>query len=185
MSDIHIMLNGSYTLHLEVEFLCWVSVWATALHVSSDWLYSLLANEVWGKVMYLHLSVIGIHRGDVYLNIKFRHAPWADTPPRKTAPKANTPQVDISQADTLLGRSPPLDTTGYSQQAGGRHPTGMYSCFAVCLQMLIFGGKFSHLSQQISWQWSHNSITTNLQVSCCLRLNRSPETTRCNVRRHF
>ena len=24
---------------------------------------------------------------------------------------------------------PPSDTTGYNQQAGGTHPTGMYSCF--------------------------------------------------------
>ena len=26
------------------------------------------------------------------------------------------------------GRPPPRDTTGYGQQAGGTHPTGMHSC---------------------------------------------------------
>ena len=33
-----------------------------------------------------------------------------------------------------LGRPPlppPSDTTGYGQQAGGTHPTGMHSCFII------------------------------------------------------
>ena len=33
-----------------------------------------------------------------------------------------------TQADTPR-QIPPLDTTGYSLQAGGTHPTGMQSCF--------------------------------------------------------
>ena len=27
-----------------------------------------------------------------------------------------------------IGRTPPSDTMGYGQQAGGTHPTGMHSC---------------------------------------------------------
>ena len=40
--------------------------------------------------------------------------PCADTPPVKT-PTRQTP--------------PPPDTTGYGQQVGGTHRTGMHSCF--------------------------------------------------------
>ena len=41
-------------------------------------------------------------------------------------------------ADTLPARhlpwaDNPSDTTGYGQQAGGTHPTGMHTCFRFCL----------------------------------------------------
>ena len=42
---------------------------------------------------------------------------WADTPGLPTGVWADTPPRDT------------CDTTGYGQQAGGTHPTGMYSCF--------------------------------------------------------
>ena len=53
-----------------------------------------------------------------------RHPP-GQTPPRQTPPWADTPQ---------LGRHPPAQCMlGYSQQAGGTHPTGMQSCFVLYL----------------------------------------------------
>ena len=32
-----------------------------------------------------------------------------------------------------MGRPPQWDTTGYGQQAGGTHPTGMHSCLNIIL----------------------------------------------------
>ena len=64
--------------------------------------FLLPTNEVRGKIMFLHLSMILFTGGGVY------------------PPVGQTPQ-----ADTI---APPSDTTGYGQQAGGMHPTGMYSC---------------------------------------------------------
>ena len=63
------------------------------------------ANEVWGKVMLLHLCVILFTGGGL--------PPWE------------------SASRGLVGQNPPppqLDTTGYGQRAGGTHPTGMHSC---------------------------------------------------------
>ena len=37
-----------------------------------------------------------------------------------------TPSIQTPPRQTPL---PPLDITGYSQQAGDTHPTGMYSCY--------------------------------------------------------
>ena len=47
-----------------------------------------------------------------------RHLPWADIPPGQTPPW-QTPQTNTPT---------PSDTTGYGQQEGGTHPTGMHSC---------------------------------------------------------
>ena len=65
-----------------------------------------------------------------------RH-PWADTPSRH--PWADTPWADPPPGrHTYLGRHPPgkhptpSDTTGYGQQAGGMHPTGMHICIQKC-----------------------------------------------------
>ena len=57
------------------------------------------ANEVWGKVMFLHLSVIH----SVYEGVCIRES-WG---------RPLTPS----------------DTTGHGQRAGGTHPTGMHYCF--------------------------------------------------------
>ena len=46
------------------------------------------------------------------------HRGWAD-PPMQTLPG--------------LVRHPPGSTTGYDQQAGGTHPTGMHTCFYIFL----------------------------------------------------
>ena len=62
--------------------------------------------QVWGKVMFLHLYVI-LFTGRGVCPV----ACWDTHPPRQTPP----------------GRHP-RDTTGYGQQAGGTHPTGMHTC---------------------------------------------------------
>ena len=61
------------------------------------------ANEVWSKVMFLHLCVI-LFREGVCL------------------------QGGLHPGG--LGKSPPSDTTGYGPRVGGTHPTGMHSCLA-------------------------------------------------------
>ena len=79
-----------------------------------------------------------VHRG-VYPSIQ-----WGRHPP----PKADMPSLGrhLPQAD-----SPHSDTTGYSQQVGGTHPTGIHTCFFsehlvihLCIQRLItFVEKYS------------------------------------------
>ena len=73
-------------------------------NVTKSW-FPLLqpANEVWGKVMFLHLSVILFMGGGQW----GRHRP-GQTPP--------------------LWADPPPDTMGYGQQVGSMHPTGMHTC---------------------------------------------------------
>ena len=52
------------------------------------------------------------------------HTPWADTP------WADTPWADTPLGRYSPGRHPPVQCMlGYGQQAGGKHPTGMHSCF--------------------------------------------------------
>ena len=76
------------------------------------------ANEVWGKVMFLHLSLsVILFKGDV-----FPIACWDTHPARQTLLPRQNPSP---QADT------PPDTTGYDQQAGGMHPTGMHTCYYI------------------------------------------------------
>ena len=65
-----------------------------------------LTKEVWGKVMFLHLSVILFTRGGVS-----QHAMEQTSPPSRADPP---------------GQTHPSDTTGYGQQAGGTQPTGMH-----------------------------------------------------------
>ena len=51
-----------------------------------------------------------------------RHTRWADTPTGQTAPMAETT----------------ADTTGYSQQVGSTHPTGMHSYLSLNISFAIF-----------------------------------------------
>ena len=97
------------------------------------------ANEVWGKVIFLHLFVILFTRG--YLT-----PPWEQTPPGTrytpqdqvhppdqvhprgpgTPPRADTPR---DQVHPPRSRHPPgAEHAGrYGQYVGGTHPTGMQS----------------------------------------------------------
>ena len=75
------------------------------------------ANEVWGKVMFLHLSVNLFTRWGVSAPLHTGiHTPPGQTPlpPRHTLPW----QTPLPQADNPPGQTPPTsDTTGYGQQA--------------------------------------------------------------------
>ena len=82
------------------------------------------ANEVWGKVMFLYLSVSHTVRGEGGV------CPitcW-DTHPPGRHPQGRHPPGQTR---------PPPDTTGYDQQAGGTHPTGMHICLHV-IKILVF-----------------------------------------------
>ena len=67
------------------------------------------ANEVWGKVMFLHLSVI-LSTGEGVCN-------QGPSPSRRGSVCKGVGQPPV----------PPSDTMEYSQRAGGTHPTGMHS----------------------------------------------------------
>ena len=77
------------------------------------------ANEVWDKVMFLHLSVIFVHRGCV--------SQHAMDPPGQTPPLARTHTHTHTHTHTPLGRQP-LET---ATEEGSTHPTGMHSCFTI------------------------------------------------------
>ena len=90
-------------------------------------IYALLppANEVWGKVIFFHLSVILFTGGSASVHAGILPPPtlWEQTP-QSRHPRG---------ADTPLGQTPPCTVHAgrYGQQAGGMHPTGMQSCYKV------------------------------------------------------
>ena len=92
----------------------------------------------WGKVMFLHVSVI-LFTGGVCLS-----ACWDTTPPEQTPP----------------GQAPPgaVHAERYGQHAGGTHPTGMHSCWRLVLLDKIFLFWFTrlHSSRHINKVWIHN-----------------------------
>ena len=109
------------------------------------------ANEVCGKVMILHLSVILFGGSFCPIACWVTHPlevdtplprPESDIPPRQTLPGTRGRQPS---GQTPLSRQPPWadtqppDTTGYGQQLGGTHPTGMHFYF----------GKYYYLSNRI------------------------------------
>ena len=73
-------------------------------------------NEVWGKLMFLHLSVShSVHRGNLphcmlgYTSLGRYALPWQSPPARHPLPTS--------------------DITGCGQQAGGTHPAEMHTCY--------------------------------------------------------
>ena len=122
------------------------------------------ANEVWGKVIFLHLSVILFTGGGVpgqvlppgqvhpsgQVHPPALIHPLAGTPPWVgTPPWAGRPPGQVHP----LGRYTPGQVhprqcmLGYGQQAGGTYPTGMHSCSCILLarrlQSFEFGQKTS------------------------------------------
>ena len=98
-------------------------------------------NEVWAKVMFLHLSVIlstgGGHLVSAPLHAGI-HTPLGRHPlgrhPLGRHPLGRHPLGRHPPGRHPLGRHPrqtppPPSTTGYGQQAGGTHPIGLHSCF--------------------------------------------------------
>ena len=87
----------------------------------------------WGKVMFLHVSVILLTGGvSASVHAGIHHPPWKQTPTpgADTSPGADTPGADTPGADTPLEETPPgaVHAGRHGQQAGGTHPTGMHTC---------------------------------------------------------
>ena len=92
------------------------------------------ANEVWGKVMFLHLSVShSVHREGGWIpNMHHRsHHQGRSAPGGGVCIPSGEQTPSRSAYRGLGGWADPQDTwdtTGWSK-AGGTHPTGIYSCF--------------------------------------------------------
>ena len=75
--------------------------------------------------MFLHMSVI-LFTGGVCLSACWDIPPEQTPPPREqTPPGADTPQEQTPQEQPPPGA---VHAGRYGQQAGGTHPTGMYTC---------------------------------------------------------
>ena len=88
-------------------------------------------NEVWGKVMFSQASVIPSARKGWLPSIHHRshdqgglHPGGGGMPPGGSASRGSASR---GVGQTLPTRDT-WDTTGYGQQVGGTHPTGMHSC---------------------------------------------------------
>ena len=119
-----------------------------------EWTLLPPSNEAWGKIIFLHLSVILFTGGSTWAGTPWqvhclgRYTPQ-QVPPRQVHPPGRynpAQQVQPPQAGTLPWQVPPWAGTppdrypprqvqppqkcmlGYGQQAGGTHPTGMHSC---------------------------------------------------------
>ena len=104
-----------------------------------NWRYLLLppANEVWGKVICLHLFVI-LFTGGLPQCMLGCSPGTRQMPPgtRQTPPPQDQADTLRDQADTPVTRQTPQDKTppGPSRQCvGGMYPTGMQSCFKIIL----------------------------------------------------
>ena len=92
------------------------------------------ANEVWSKVIFLHLSVSHSVHGGVPGQVPPRqvhprqvHPTGQVQPPQQVQPPR---QVHPPGQVHLLPGTPPWQCMlGYGQQVSGTHPTGMHSCF--------------------------------------------------------
>ena len=93
------------------------------------------ANEVWGKVMFLHLCVILFTggRGVCPTPSGCRPPRVGQTPWMQTSRVGQTPPPGCRHPG--LGRPPWMQTPPYSQQAGGTHPTGMHTYFGICISL--------------------------------------------------
>ena len=95
------------------------------------------ANEVWGKVIFLPLSVgHSVHGGgegclpgppSLGRHPLGRHPP-RQTPPGQTPSGRQPLQADTPQADNHYSRQIPPIPHEMATEAGSTHPTGMHSC---------------------------------------------------------
>ena len=98
------------------------------------------ANEVWGKVIFLHLSVI-LFPGGVPGQVP---SPLAGTHPGRYTPWQVHPQQVHPQGRytpiphwTVTPSPQAVHARRYWQQAGSTHPTGMHSCFQIIFCPLV------------------------------------------------
>ena len=124
-----------------------------AIRILLEWFFVFIllppTNEVWGKVIFLHLSVIlftGVWSASVHAGISpppppGPGTPWSRHPPGTRHPQSRHPRQGrhpLGPGTPPWSRHPPpprADPPGavhagrYGQQAGGMHPTGMQSCY--------------------------------------------------------
>ena len=129
-------------------------------------------NEVWGKVMFLHLFVI-LFTGGMSVPL---HAGIHPRTPLDTRWHTHTPDIPP------LSRNPLLGYYGYGKQAGGKHPTGMQSCcqwiFTVrvddlTLQLSISANKMIRWTTRRNFHQMPTARSTRVCVSLWTRLNMS------------
>ena len=59
------------------------------------------------------------------------------------------PGWDLRPGGSASGAETPSDTIGYSQHAGGTHPTGMHSSFVKVIDLVAMNEKFSMVPQLV------------------------------------
>ena len=78
----------------------------------------------WGKVMFLHVSVILFTGGGCLSHCMLGYSPGTRHPPQTRHPQSRQPLgADTPPSAVHAGR--------YRQQASGTHPTGMQSCVEI------------------------------------------------------
>ena len=118
--------------------------------------------QSWGKVMFLHLSVI-LFTGRRCLadtpsqaDICPGRHPWADTLPGRHTPRQTHSQADTPLADTPLGRQPPRQTFQ------GRHsPRGRWllqRTVRIVLEYILVTNIFCHWICWIQWKCLRNIL---------------------------
>ena len=73
-----------------------------------------------------------------------------------------------------VGHTPPSDTTGYGQRAGGTHPTGMHSCLKI-----LWGT--SHISPGDVCPWFQIRMYPSLPYPCEIDSSHSSLLSRINL----
>ena len=111
---------------------CTNSTLAWVLHPGYFWLPP--TNEVWAKVMFLHVSVI-LFTGEVAVLSRMCY-------PRKGGAILSMGVLSLAAPPGWQTIAPPRmaedGNTPYSQQVGSMHPTGILSCY--CQQMKLQEG---------------------------------------------
>ena len=145
----------------------------------------LAANEVWGKVMFLHLCVILLRGGGWLPSMHHRsHEQWGMHPEVVCIQGAFCLQggsasggvchqggglpprgVFIQGVLPRGGGADPPSTTGYDQQAGGMHPTGMHSCFSGVYAWKSIPGIAKDLTLS-EWGWRSLNHFSSLRKAC-------------------
>ena len=117
-----------------LTFVCVWIIHITLLYFDTDIHFS-RSQRSWEQGYVFYTCLWFCSQGEVSVN----PPPPADTPPGQSPPpflgRHPPPLGKHPWADTPLGRHPPRSwadpppaDTGYDQQAGGTHPTGMQSC---------------------------------------------------------
>ena len=149
--------NGLFTLHGTGNGTgngqWWVSILLYVLYTPHSDREPLLspANEVWGKVIFLHLFVILFTGGGLPQCMLAYHTPTGTMhhhPPRDHAP----PRTMHPSGAEHAGR--------YGQRAAGTHPTGMQSCFLLCPSQSLSLSRSRSRAVQYVW-----AITGQHQVN--------------------